>query len=142
MTDEAGLNTIIKNSLQWGSKVPDPGNDFAKATARPFDGFGILNGKPFYWEAKFSKKIESFSLQDIRDHQIENLCKIKELNPSSHCWVILGIKVGRADNRIYIFDDPFVVRQRRDEKKNYLKKELETLPYLLIKKELIDLSAY
>lgn len=140
--EESSLNTIIKNSLVWASKIPDPSNEFAKTSARAFDGFGVLNHKPLYWEAKYLSKLQSFDLQRIADHQIDNLCAIKEQLPDSHCWVILGVDCGRADKRVYIFDDPFLIRDRRSEKQNFLKKELEALPYIKIKKNLIDLTLY
>lgn len=142
MTDEAELNTIIKNSLTWASKIPDPGNDFAKTSARAFDGFGVLNGKPIYWEAKYMNKLQSFDLQRIADHQIENLCAIKEQIPDALCLIILGVNTGRADKRIFVFDDPFEIKRRRTLRENYLKKDLETLPYVVVKKKLIDFSSF
>lgn len=147
MKDEAELNLIVKQAIiadgkGWASKIPDPSSDYAKTVQRPFDGLAILpNGTPVYWEGKFLNKMESFNLQDIKDHQIENLCCIKELNPNLECWIVLGVKVGRGDNRVFIFSDPFKIRDRRLAKNNYYAKELLTLPYEKVFKGAITLSA-
>jgi penicillin-binding protein-related factor A (putative recombinase) len=146
MNNEADACTIFKNSiieakgLCW--KIPDPANMFAQTSQRPFDHFGVFQGRPLYAEAKYLSALKSFDLQRIEDHQIENLCAIKEQVFNAHCWIVLAVKVGRGDNRFYIFDDPFLIETRRKNKENFLKKELEALPYFSVKKSLIDLTNY
>lgn len=137
MKDEQALNTVIKNSLQWAEKIPDASGNFA-VTPRAFDGFGIShNGLPVYWEAKYLKTMESFNLQKIEDHQITNLLTIKRLCPIAQCWIVLGVSVSRGDNRVYIFGDVEDINNRRIDRRNYLKKELETLPYHKVVKGVI-----
>jgi len=146
MRNEAELNLIIKKSLTWGCKIPDPTFEFSRTIARPFDGFGVLvnisANAPVYWEAKFSNHFQVFDLSRIEQHQIDNLRAIKALLPNSYCWIIYGVKVGRNDNRVWIFDDIHRINERRNERKNILKKELENFPYYPVKNQLIVLTNY
>jgi len=142
MKNEAELNLIIKNSLSWGYKIPDPTFEFQRTLARSFDGFGCLVDIPVYWESKFSNKLKSFDLSRIEEHQIINLCALKALMPHAYCWVIYGVKVKRGDSRIWIFDDVHEINRRRSFKENFKLKELEKLPYLSIRNNLIDLTNY
>jgi hypothetical protein len=142
MTNEASLNTIIKMSLDFGYKIPDPTNKFSATIPRPFDLFGIINSKPIYIEAKYSPELKSFDLQRIEDHQIANLIKIKNLLPNSYCWIVYGVHCDHGDNRIYIFDDILEIERRRLLKLNYLKKELISLPYIKIYKGIADFNKY
>jgi penicillin-binding protein-related factor A (putative recombinase) len=143
MKNEKELNTIIKNSLSWGFKISDPPkvaiHSFQKNC---FDGFGILETRPVYWEAKFLKNLESFNLNSIADHQINNLSIIKKLMPDAFCWIVLGIRVGRNDSRIYLFDNIEEISKRRLEKKNYLRKELDEIPFFRIKKNRFIITNY
>jgi len=147
MKDEAELNLIIKKSVEIypnsrACKIPDPSSQFSQTIARPFDGFGAWKGTPLYWEAKYLKTLCSFDLSRIEEHQIDNLLfynkVLEEICP--HCWVILGIKVARGDNRVYIFSDIKKIAERRKNKENYLKKELITLPYMKISKGLFEIN--
>ena len=60
--------------------------------------------------------------------------------PEADCRIALGVKVGRGDNRIYFFTDIYDIERRRTDKQNYKKKELESLPYYPIHKDLIQLE--
>lgn len=142
MKSEAEFCTIIKNSLTIGFKIPDPTGNFSFTIERLFDGIGAFQGKPVYFEAKFLPELKAFNLQIIMDHQIAGLYSFKKALPNSLCWIILGIKVGHGDNRVFIFDDIDMIIKRRNNKENFLKKELEILPYFQIRKELIDLTNY
>jgi hypothetical protein len=139
MKDEAELNSTIARSLQIGHKIADPTGTFA-VTARAFDGFGSWDGKALYWEAKHLKGLQSFNLKLLRDHQIANLLEFRRKVIDCHTWIILGVSVKRGDNRLYIFSDMEDINRRRDEGRNFLKKEIETLPYLPISKGLVDLT--
>jgi hypothetical protein len=144
--DEASACTILKNSIIKANgvcwKIPDPSSTFNQTIPRPFDMFGTLGSRPWYAEVKYLKGLKSFNLQDIKDHQIENLCTLKYQLPTASCWIVLAIKAGRGDNRFYIFEDVSLIASRRTEKQNYLKKELELLPYFPVFKELIDLTNF
>ena len=129
---ERDLCLIIGHSLDWYHKVSDYGG--VRHGVLPFDLFGVLNNKPIYIEAKFSKKPESFNLQRIQPHQLENLMEVKRLCPIAQCWVVLGVNFSRGDTRVYVFDDLDNLKKRRDSKDNILKKELLSLPYYPIKK--------
>ena len=142
MKNEEELNTCLKSSLTVGIKIPDPSSQFNMTVRRPFDLFGVFRGLPIYIEAKFQKTISSFNLSRIADHQLENLLAFKKAMPCSLCWIVLGINVDKGDNRIYIFNDIFEIEERRKNKNNISKKELEVLPYLLIKKGLVDFTNY
>jgi len=145
MTNESQLNTLIKNSIVaaggWAFKIPDPsGLSALQSIQNPFDGFGIMRGYPIYWESKYIRTLKSFNLQMIQDHQISNLCRIKELLTNiGEYWIVLGVKVNRGDNRVYIFRDVDEIRERREKRENFLKKELEKLEYYPVKKGLINL---
>lgn len=146
MTSEADLNNIIRKSIihagGWAYKIPDPiGLSALTASMRAFDGFGVLQGIPLYWEAKFANAFYSFNLSLIQDHQIHNLLQIKKLLPMAYCFICYGVRVKRGDNRVFIFNDIEILADRRIKKQNYLKKELETLPYFKVQKgALIDFT--
>lgn len=133
---ESDINTIVRNSLDWGFKIPDPtGMTALTASSRCFDGFGIHENIPVYWESKFSQKLQSFNLQRLEDHQVEALTEIKKLLPDAKVWVIYGVHVGRGDTRLYIFDWSYL-KTRYENKNNILKKELEKLQYNEVHKNL------
>lgn len=137
---ETDLNRIIAQSLDWSYKIPDPPQIVATtASQRPFDGFGTWRALPVYWEGKFSKSLKSFDLSRIADHQAEALSAIYTTIATAHIWIVYGVYVGRADFRIWIFDWNFI-RDRRLNKQNILKKELEQLPYFTVKKQVIQLE--
>ena len=145
MVNEQELCTVIRNSVNGTAnsiawKIPDPTSSFGSATKRPFDLFGTLNGVPFYAEAKYMKTALSFDLQDIEDHQIESLLEVQKSNPSCKCYIILGMKWDRGDTRVYFFPDMKDIALRRKEHRNYLKKDLALLPYISVRKDLLDLS--
>lgn len=138
---EADLNRIIANSLDWGYKIPDPPQSVATvASQRPFDGFGTWQSIPVYWEGKFSKRVKSFDLSRIADHQAAALEALYSTLSTAHIWVVYGVYVGRADFRIWIFDWS-VLRDRRQNRENVLKKELEQYPYHAVKKQRIDITS-
>ena len=134
--NEADINTVVRNSLTWGFKIPDPqGMSALSATSRCFDGFGVHNNLPVYWESKFSQKLQSFNLQRLEPHQAKALTDII-INLSPVCaWVIYGVHADRGDTRLYVFDWAYL-QKRYEEKRNVLKKELERLPYNPVKKGL------
>lgn len=144
MKNEAETCTIFKNSLiaagYKGYKIPDPSGDYGKTIKRPFDIMGSWANNLLLVEAKFESSLKSFDLQRIEDHQIEELLDWQKKIPGTQSWIVLGVKAARADNRIYIFKDMKEIERRRNTKENYLKKELEKLPYYEVHKDLIDLT--
>jgi len=141
---EAEYCTIIKNSLEHitevGYKIPDPTNSFNTTIKRPFDMIGSFKGKALYIEVKAMNGLHSFNLKKIQDHQIQNLLLYHTHVTDSLCWIALGCYISRGDNRLYIFNNIDIIAERRNNKKNILKKELEKLPYYEIHNKRIDLT--
>jgi len=141
MKDEQEVCSIFNKSLKLCFKIPDPSGDFAHTIERPFDHFGAYNRKPLYVETKFLRGMQSFNLQGkIQDHQMKWLLDFKEQVDDAECWIVLGINVARGDQRLYIWRVLKEVSTRRINKDNFLKKELETLPYFPVHKGVIDLN--
>ena len=142
MKSESETCTIICKSIPNCYKIPDPSSDFTQTISRPFDCFGSFRGKPLYIEVKHKKGLLSLNLQDIQDHQIENLMQLKTDMPYAECWIIWGVTTGKhGDNRFYVFTDIHEINRRRNAKENIKKKELETLPYLKLFKGVVDFSS-
>ena len=143
MTNESQACTIIINSLkekgESAYKIPDPSGEFSSTIKRPFDIIGSWNSAFLCAECKYLSSLQSFNLKRIEDHQIEYLLDFKNSIQNAEAWIILAIKVKRGDNRFYIFKDVEDIQKRRLENNNYLKKELETLPYFSVKKGIIDI---
>lgn len=136
--NESEFCTIIKNSFESQGnflyKIPDPSSSFNQTISRPFDLIGSLKGKPIAIEVKFLKGLQSFNLKRIEDHQIEALKKYRDSTNFALTKIMLGVHAGRGDYRIYCFDLA-EVEKRRNEERNYLKKELKDMKYLVCKKD-------
>lgn len=133
--NEQEFNTIVGNSLQWRHKIADGG----RHGLLPFDGMGIFENKPLYWESKFLRKPEAFNFSRLEDHQIENLHKVQELLGGDPAWFLIGVDFGRSDKRVFLFRDMEYIRKRKEDKDSILKKEFEKRRnYVTIKKQLID----
>ena len=143
MRNESEACTIIKNSfIHYGGecyKIPDPSSTFNKTIQRPFDLIGVYKGRPLYAEVKHMNKLAVFDLGRIEDHQIDFLTRFKKIKYSI-CLVLLTINVSRTDKRLYIFDDLTVLTERKSNKSNIKKKELESLIWFPIKKGIADLT--
>ena len=143
MRSESELNTIIKNTIikqgGWAYKIPDPSKDSSLCSVkRPFDGFGVWKGRPIYWESKFSRVFGSFNLQRIEEHQIQNLLAIKNICTDSLVCIVWGVHIKRGVSWVFIFDDIYMIHERRKNKKNFTKKELLSCPHYDIKKGIIE----
>lgn len=138
MRNEAEACSIFKNALDFGHKIADSANG-QNMNKSPFDIFGCWDNRPVYAEVKHLKGLQSFNLQSVADHQIEALLRAKNACSSALSWVVLAVSASRGDNRFYVFEAKEIA-SRRLEKKNYLKKELETLPYLKVSKGAINLE--
>lgn len=70
-------------------KIPD--DRLGISAKKPFDGFGVLFGKPLYFEVKLVKtKRLCLAPSKIKPHQKEALQKIKEFLPYSLCGFVVG----------------------------------------------------
>ena len=139
MKNESEACTILKNSfIEQGHylyKIPDPSSDFGNTIQRPFDLFGRYNDKAIYIECKFSNGLKSFNLDSIREHQIEGLLEFSKVK-NALCFIFLAVKGGRGDSRFYFWPIQEIF-PRYQNKENFKKRELETLPYYHVKKNLI-----
>ena len=123
---ESELNTIITRSIKinsnFGHKLSDQSYD-----QKPFDGFGIINNKPAYFESKLIKNdFKSFNFNIIEDHQYVNLTNIdSQLKDLPHYSLItLGIWIPRKLFYTFFFDINFIKLTKENGKNSFLKKEL------------------
>jgi len=106
MLSEVHCNNFIRKSLNWGFKIPDSqvGKHHIKNC---FDGFGIWNKTPIYWESKFfPEPVKRISHNDLfkRKHQVENLIQIStEFGDSPHlAMYCIFIRVASRKINLYI----------------------------------------
>lgn len=80
MLNEKDCNCFIKNLLDFGFKIPD--SQVGKRHIKNcFDGFGVFDSLPLYWESKFfSEPKKHLTRKELfsRKHQVENLIMIYE----------------------------------------------------------------
>lgn len=132
--NEAKLNLAIGKSLDWYYKIPDDGISLKFGGRRPFDGIGIINGFPVYWESKLLKSVSSFNFSRLKDHQLGSLIRIKTLCPRSFCLFLIGVYFSRKDFRLFYFDLE-EISKRKIEKKSITKREfLELKNYCVYEK--------
>ena len=127
---EADLNHDIGKSLTLYYKIPDDGSSVGIGGKRPFDGFGALNGRPVFWEAKLLKSFESFNFKKLKSHQIQNLIDYKKEIPNAFCLFVIGVIVSPRKVRLYVWsslNDLLEIQKRKEEKNNIKAKELLTL---------------
>ena len=140
MWNEAKFCTTVVHSLVEGYKIPDEsGFQYGvKSSIRCFDGIGTLkvNGELHFvcWEAKVLKQMSAFNFNKIREWQNDYLTQYSHAK-SVLCYVILGVDCGRGDKRAYIFKWDDLMSQLYHKGFSVHKKELEKLPYNLIKKD-------
>ncbi len=95
---------------------------------------GRKDNKPLYLEAKFNKDPSAFNFNRIEEHQAYYLDEFAKI-PDAICYVALGVQWKRGETRSFIFDwrDISVLYHKGF---SIHKKELEKLPYNLIKKDI------
>lgn len=94
---------------------------------------GRKDNKPLYLEAKFNKDPSAFNFNRIEDHQAYYLDEFAKI-PDAICYIALGVQWKRGETRSFIFDwrDISILYHKGF---SIHKKELEKLPYNLIKKD-------
>lgn len=115
---EQQFNSLIGRNLDIHYKIPDIGN-----CIKPFDGFGIINKTPIYWESKFLREPKSFNFNRLEDHQLYYLTEFKKACPHSLCVLLIGVVFGRGDLRVFYYTDLEDIFNRKKEKRSILKKE-------------------
>jgi len=149
MKNEAEFNGIVVKSLNqngWAYKVPDQVSlTTGFGAPKPFDIVGIYKdskgiGRPVYIESKFLHKVESFNFSRLEDHQIDALSKCQNLlGKNALVLLLICVDFGRAEKRVYFYKDMKEILNRKQEKRNILKKEFEAASnYTIIRKGLID----
>lgn len=140
---EAELNTIIRNTLldeyRFGHKISDVGGGAQQR--RPFDGLGLYEHRPVFWEAKIAQGVKAFNLKLVfegeRSHQMatfENIYQGCDASSRPHLWVPYGCYIPRAA-RVYIFDYAFLRDLYNDSTTSIHKKQLEEWQHTDIKKK-------
>ena len=105
--------------------------------------FGLFDGHFIAWESKYLQKPSAFNFNNLQEHQIDNLIKAFEICPNAISIFAIGVNFGRADVRCYFWknEDLYDIKARKDNKKNILKKEFESLDnYIKIKKGQLDIK--
>lgn len=139
MRSEAQYCTCIVKSLNsvgdLAYKIPQPDASGNWATSiRVFDIMGRKDNKPLYLEAKFNKDPSAFNISGrIEDHQAYYLDEFAKI-PDAICYIALGVQWKRGETRSFIFDwrDISFLYHKGF---SIHKRELEKLPYNLIKKD-------
>jgi len=132
---ESDINTIIKNSFQYGDKffaykIPDPPKVATKiSTERPFDGFSVNNKNVIFYETKLVKGMGAFNFGLIKDHQYNFLNLIGSFNHANvKCLIIVAIWEPRTLFDLYFFNIKYIKNiKENSEKKSILKKDFELL---------------
>lgn len=145
---ESDFNSIVTSSLNsqggFGFKIPDERSTLTGFHSKnPYDIFGIFDGHFIAWESKYLQKPKSFNFKDLQEHQIDNLIKAFELCPNAVSIFAIGVNFGRADIRCYFWknEELYTIRDRKNNKRNILKKEFESLDnYIRIKKKQLDIK--
>jgi hypothetical protein len=138
---EKDLCKIIVNSLEWGYKIPDPQRtEVYRSAKRPFDIVGTIKNKPCYIEAKILNKPQCFNFDKLQPHQIDSLMHVKKTCPDSYCLLVIGVVYKRGDLRVFVYDNPFKIAERKVNKFNITKKEFEETNYIAVKDGKIDFN--
>lgn len=145
---EKDINGIIRKSFSeqgdYSFKIPDSGSyidGFVTHGKSPFDGFAFYKGRFIAFESKYLSSPSAFNLQRIEDHQIDALKKTKQCLDNGIALITLGVKWSPRETRIYAFSNIEEIEERRNNKNNILKKELEKLDnYVIVKKGIINIE--
>lgn len=132
---ETKFLTILRKSFEqrgvYAYKIPDtpPATNFRFSTKKPFDMVVCDKGNFIAIEAKAASSLKPIGLKELSKHQVENLELVERAGGIA--LVAYNVWIKRESNRVYFFtlDD---LKEKR-----YLKKDLEGLAYLNIRKNLI-----
>lgn len=120
----------------WCYKIPDNGFD-----QKPYDCYGFHDGMTYVMELKHLNKPQAFNFSRLEQHQIDNLLKTYEImGDNVRACFIVGVEYSRLDKRAYVFCNEQLreIARRKKEKKNILKKEFDSLPFLKIKNRIVQ----
>ena len=145
---EAKFNSIVTSSINsqggFAFKIPDERSTITGYHSKnPYDIYGLYGGMFVCWESKSLNKPESFNLNRLEQHQIDNLIGNYELIDNCLAVFAICIDFGHADKRVFIFknDGLYHIRERKENKENIFKKEFEQRKnYIKIKKGIVDME--
>ena len=142
---EKDITRVIRDIFQhygyWFYKIPDPQkSQVYSSSQRPFDAILISDYCVGFLEIKRVKGFKTFNLSQIRSHQISHLKKIDDLSFSENIFshFLIVFWVSRKMLHMYIFDVQVINYLVENGVKSILKKELQKLPYVDLKKFKID----
>lgn len=139
MKNEAEVCSIITRSYKDFVKIPDPSGNYTHTSIRCFDGIGMLPEKLILknksdencficWEAKHLKGMQAFNFTRVEPHQDYYLSKYASCQ-NVYSFLLIGISVKRADNRIYVIDYKDCGHELYQAKFSIHRKFLEKLAY-------------
>lgn len=145
---ESDFNSLLVRSLNsqdgWGYKIPDTFSIYSQQRNKaPYDIFGYYRGHFICCESKWLQQPKSFPLTRLEDHQLANLIKCYEGVENSLSLFLIGVDFGRGDRRCFVWKnkDLYYIKERKELKKNFLKKDFEILKnFVPIKKNSIDFN--
>lgn len=149
---ESDFNRIVQKALNssdnaWCFKIPDPGFKEIQrgAQKRPMDLSGVLYGRSFWIESKFQKGLSSFNFKSIRDHQHENLSKIRSItSDEDFVGVFVAFWEPRTLFEFLFFDYALIEKLMEEGTKSITRKRLIPLRdrgfFIKIKKGTFDLN--
>jgi len=135
MLSEKECNKFIKDILDWGYKIPDSDSRTKNTVIkRCFDGFGVAEGIPIYWESKyFSEPKKTISHKELfgRKHQVENLISIydsfrKKPSITTNCLTIYCVfmRVEARKVKVFTISNPWLKDMYFSNKKSYSIEEI------------------
>lgn len=122
---ETDLNRIIFRQFREdggiGHKISDESSN-----QKPFDGFGVINGKTYFIESKFIKsEFSSFSFNLLEEHQKDNLHRIMEHSQfETEPLVVVGYFVPRKVFGFFAFTYESIIYKKLVGQNSIKKKEL------------------
>lgn len=135
MLSEKECNKFMKDILDWGYKIPDSDSRTKNTVIkRCFDGFGVAEGIPVYWESKyFSEAKKKISHKELfgRKHQVENLISIydsfrKHPTITTNCLTIYCVfmRIEARKVKLFIISNPWLKDMYLSNKKSFTIEEI------------------
>ena len=101
---------------------------------KTYDLMGTHWNRPVLITHRMLTFAQSFNLsKEFDDREIENMLRFSREAKDALVIVILGVLYNRIDKRIFAFTDIETLANRRDVKQNYIKKELDVMPFCRVR---------
>ena len=151
--DEGVFNRIIKDNINdqnnWAFKISDSSSPL-QMSPNCFDGFGYTKNFGINWESKLIKNdFAAFNFSKIRNHQLTNLFKIKDITKNWEvkilCLILVGVWIPYKGIYLFLFDVNYISNLIKKCKKSILKREflyfIEKEKFIFISKGIFDVSS-